>query len=60
MVAMDTASDILDSIAKHYGISQAEAKAEVLHDEAEHLLDYMVEPTRSATHVMMRRHGLSA
>lgn len=50
--------EILACIAKHYGISIEEAFAEVTNDEAEHLLDYMVEPTRSAASVLMQRHGL--
>lgn len=54
-----TANLVLDAIAAHYGISTDEARAEVTHDDAEHLLDYMVEPHRSATHVIMKRHGLS-
>lgn len=49
---------ILDSIAKHYGITSAEAFAEVIDTEAEHLLDYMVEPQRSAASVLMQRHGM--
>ena len=48
---------ILKSIAKHYGITVREALDEVTHDEAEHLLDYMTEPERSATSVLMQRHG---
>lgn len=48
---------ILKSIAKHYGISAREVLDEVTHDEAEHLLDYMTEPERSATSVLMQRHG---
>jgi hypothetical protein len=39
-----TKGEILASIAKHYGISAAEAYTEVADDSAEHLLDYMVEP----------------
>ncbi len=54
-----TSGGILDSIAEHYGITQTEAKAEVTHDDAEHLLDYMVGPVRAAAHVIMKRYGLS-
>lgn len=53
-----TRSDILNSIAKHYGVSTVEIFEEVTHEEAEHLLDYMVEPYRSATYVIMKRHGM--
>lgn len=53
-----TKDAILNSIAKHYGISQADAYEEVTDDEAEHLLDYLVEPMRSATSVMMQACGV--
>lgn len=49
---------ILESIAKHYGITPDEAFAEVVDAEAEHLLDYMQEPQRSAALVLMQRHGM--
>jgi hypothetical protein len=52
-----TKVEILDSIARHYGISPAEAFEEVTDDEAEHLLDYLVEPMRSATSVIMQACG---
>jgi len=51
-------SAILSSIAKHYGVSEKEAYKEVIGDEAEHLLDYMVEPHRGAASALMQRHGL--
>jgi hypothetical protein len=49
---------ILDSIATHYGISRAAALAEVTHDEAEHLLDYLTGSTRSVAHLYMKAAGL--
>lgn len=55
-----TKSEVLESIAKHYGISQQEAFEEVTDDHAEHLLDYLTEPTRSAVSVLMQRHRLAA
>lgn len=57
-IGADARADILASIAKHYGISPQEAFAEVTDVGAEHLLDYMVEPMRSATSVLMQAHGL--
>lgn len=48
---------ILLSIATRYGISPDEAFSEVIGHEAEHLLDYIDEPQRSATSVLMQRHG---
>ncbi|HHG6004070.1 TPA: hypothetical protein ACPWS4_003964 [Pseudomonas aeruginosa] len=50
---------ILESIAAHYGISPDDAYTEVTGAEAEHLLDYMVEPQRSAASVLMQRHGMA-
>lgn len=49
---------ILGAIAQHYGITADEAFAEVTAGEAEHILDYMVEPQRSAALVLMQRHGM--
>lgn len=49
---------ILGGIAKHYGISARAAYDEVTDKSAEHLLDYMVEPQRSAASVLMQAHGL--
>ena len=60
VVDCNTKAAILASIGKHYGITPADAFAEVTDHEAEHLLDYMTEPQRGATHLLMRRHGLSA
>ena len=53
-----TKDAILNSIANHYGISKADAYEEVTDDEAEHLLDYLVEPMRSATSVIMQACGV--
>ncbi len=50
---------ILNNIAKHYGITSAEAYDEVTDAEAESLLYYVTGPERSATHVLMCRHGLA-
>jgi len=54
-----TRNKILTSIAKHYGISASQAMAEVTDADAESLLDYMTEPERSATSVLLKRHGFS-
>lgn len=54
-----TKASILDNIASHYGITPAEAEEEVTDDEAESLLDYVTGPVRTATHVLMKRHGLA-
>ncbi|MBA1280298.1 hypothetical protein [Stutzerimonas stutzeri] len=55
-----TRAAILEAIAKYYGITPEEAFDEVADEQAEHLLDYMVEPMRSATWVLMQRRGVSA
>ena len=54
-----TINAILDNIAAHYGITRIEAMNEVLHDEAESILDYVTGPQRAATYVIMQRHGLA-
>ena len=54
-----TRSQILGAIAKHYGITADQAFNEVINEDAEHLLDYLTEPVRSAARVVMARHGLS-
>lgn len=48
----------LDSIATHYGVSVKEIEAEVTAPDAEHLLDYMVEPHRTTASALMRAYGL--
>lgn len=58
IVDRDTHSAILESIATHYGITPEKALAEVTDEHAEHLLDYMNEPQRSATSALMQRHGM--
>lgn len=52
-----TRDEILSSMAKHYDITNDEALAELTDDEAHSLLDYLVEPVRSATSVLMQRRG---
>jgi predicted DsbA family dithiol-disulfide isomerase len=54
-----TQSEILASIAKHYGISKSEALEEVTDDEAESLLDYLTGSIRTATSLLMKRHGIA-
>jgi uncharacterized protein (DUF2164 family) len=54
----DAKAAILESISDHLGITPDEAYAEVTDVQAEHLLDYMVEPMRSATSVLMQRRGM--
>ena len=57
-VTPETKNDILDNIAKHYGITREQAYAEVTDDEAEHLLDYVTGPMRSGVSLFMDRMGL--
>lgn len=53
-----TRDEIIESIADHYGITRDAARQEVTDDDAEHLLDYMIEPMRTATSALMQRHSL--
>jgi hypothetical protein len=55
-----TKTAILSAIAAHYGITQTEAFEEVIHEEAEHLLDYLTGNIRTATSLLMKRHNLAA
>lgn len=54
-----TSRSILDAIEVRYGVDRDEAIAELTSDEAWHLLDYLVEPQRSATSVLMQRHAFA-
>ncbi len=54
-----TKADILANIATHYGITPADAEAEVTRQDAEHLLDYVTGPVRAAASLMMKRHGFA-
>ena len=60
LAATDAATEheVLEAIAIHYGIDNDAARAEVTDADAEHLLDYLVGPIRSAVSVLMRRRGL--
>ncbi|KAB7891448.1 hypothetical protein [Poseidonibacter ostreae] len=57
--AIDSQSknDILDNIAKHYGITNDEAEDEVTDDEAEHLLDYITGNQRNGAYALMLIHN---
>lgn len=55
-----TKTEILASIAKHYGISESEALEEVTDEEAESLLDYLTGSIRTAASLLMKRHGIAA
>jgi len=57
---LKTKTEILKSIANHYGITQSEAFEEVTDDEAESLLDYLTGSIRTATSLLMKRHGIPA
>ena len=53
-----TKAVILKSIAVHYGTTPEVIYAEVTDGGAEHLLDYLREPQRSATSVLMQKYGM--
>lgn len=50
-------TEILENIAAHYCVSNECAYSEVTEDGAEHLLDYMTGPKRSAAGILMKCHG---
>ena len=54
-----TKNEILANIASHYSITTSQALDEVTDDEAEHLLDYLTGPVRTATSLLMKRHRLA-
>lgn len=58
LIDSKTMNEIVSSVAVHYGISQSEALEELIDEDAESLLDYLVGSVRSATSVLMQRHGL--
>ncbi|MGO4801129.1 hypothetical protein ACEN2T_17765 [Pseudomonas sp. W22_MBD1_FP4] len=57
-ISSETKTAILAVIADRYGITPEEAYEQVTDKEAECLLDYLGEPYRSATSVLMQRHGI--
>ena len=48
---------VLANIAKHYGITSAEAYAEVTDEEAEHLLEYVTWARTCRYQPLMKRHA---
>ena len=60
VVDAKTSDEVLSAVAKHYGITKEEALEEVTHEDAEHLLDYLTGPVRTAASVLMQRHGLAS
>ena len=59
VVDAGTRTVILTAVAQHYGITEAAALEEVTQDEAEHLLDYLTGPVRTAASLSMRMHGFA-
>lgn len=57
VITTETKDMILKSIASHYCVSKEEIFAEVTDDQAEHLLDYMTGPERTAAHVLMQKYN---
>lgn len=50
-------SMILNSISKHYATSVEIIREEVTDKGAKNILDYMIEPERSAAYVLYQKHG---
>ena len=57
-----TKAEILDNIARHYGVTPQEAFEEItaIDEDTQHLLDYMTGAARTATSLLMKRHGFAA
>lgn len=53
-------NDILDAVARHYGISRIEAREEVVDEEAESILEYLTGAERAAASLLAKRNGLFA
>lgn len=58
VIKPEVKAKILNSIAKHYATTPEAIFEEVTDDEAEHLLDYILEPLRSEISVLMIAHGM--
>jgi len=56
----ETRKEILLNIANRYRITSKQALAEVTDDDADHLLDYITGSVRTATSLLMKRHGFAA
>jgi hypothetical protein len=52
-----TKTQIIQAIALNYGISKKEAFEEVTYEDSEDLLDYLPAEIRTATSVLMQKHG---
>lgn len=51
-------AEIINSIAKHYDKAPEVILDEVTRDDSHHLLEYMVEPQRSQTSLLMQLHRM--
>jgi hypothetical protein len=58
VIHSDTKAEIIKSIAVHYETTSEKVFAEVTSLDAEHLLEYMVEPKRTPTSLLMQSHGM--
>jgi len=54
-----TRTEILENISRHYGVTPKEALYEVTLEDSEHLLDYVKGSLRTATRILMMRHGMN-
>lgn len=59
VIDSNTRAAIIGSIAEHYQVSTDVAHDAVTEDQAVNLLEYLIEPQRSATAVLMQQHGFS-
>lgn len=59
LISESARDEIITSIAKHYGTGKDKIIAELTDNEnAHHLLEYMVEPLRTSTSMLMQQHQL--
>lgn len=58
-VDQETKDNILQSIARHYGVSVEVVEKDMEDDEALELHHYMMEPDCTATKNLMRQHGFA-
>lgn len=55
-----TRTGILDAVAVHYGTKRAEILSELIGEGAEHLLEYLTEPTRTKVLGLMQERGFAS
>lgn len=57
VIDVETKEEIIRHIANHYRVAKNIIFEEVTNPAAESLLDYMIEPQRGSTYMLMQKHG---